>query len=276
MKSQLVGLLLIGSIASLIAQDATTFCPAGPPGTYCAENGVGFYWCVPNGGNWYIGCPSGTVCNCFQGPDCSTVPTVGDGSPCGYASVLPSFPESYTASTSTVSELHAPVGIIATTSTSNIYMDRSNNRERIDTASSTSDYGQPPTSSNIVDYYFDNNNGTVSHYSYNSDSQSCMLTLDSGVLPNSRVPAGYQFLREDTWEGVAVNVYYFRNGGRIPSYETGLHDYLYVTQSSPAEPVHESIYDNVWRQSVSANVTWNSFTVGSPSASLFSLPTACN
>jgi len=272
-------LILFMGVTAIAAQNATAFCESGPTGKYCAENGVGFYWC--NGGvngAYYFSCPAGTVCLCFQGPECSSVPTVGNGSPCGYAPVDPSYPTNFIGAIKTDSILSIPLGQIITNSTSSIYVDGSNHRERIDTTASSYDNfdSNPPRISHTQEYFFDNQNGTVTHYTYNVDASSCSAVLNSGGLPNTGVPSGYQFLRQETIDGKHTNVYYFRNGGRIPGYETGLHDYLFVTRSSPTEPVHEQIYNGVFRDTTYANITWTSFQVSEPSATLFTLPSTCN
>lgn len=84
------GILFITQVRT---SEVTDFCSNGPPGMYCKNNLSGFYWCLESASqSAFFACPAGTQCNCFVGPNCQSVPTIGGGSPCGYVPNLPKYP----------------------------------------------------------------------------------------------------------------------------------------------------------------------------------------
>jgi len=274
----LFGIFALSNSITATTHNVSAFCDSGPQGTYCSEDSTGFYWCLEgqsHSQSSFFQCPSGTTCLCFQGPECKSVVTVGNGSPCGYFTSPSYFPTSYTATQKQNSSQHVPVGVIYTNSSRTLYVSGSLGKERIDTTSSISQFGQSPTTLNMQEYFILNANGNVTHYTYYQTYNSCVSEIIPGPLPNTRVPSDYQLWKTETINGQTYDVYIFRKDGRYTSYESGLHVELYTKGSNPSYPVFENVLNDRWRNGVMTNTTWTSFVVGEPAPSLFNLPSLC-
>jgi len=267
----ILSLLLIGANS----QSANDFCQAGPPGQYCNANGNGYYWCTANG-NWLMNCAAGTSCLCFQGPECQTVLTVGSGSPCGWPPVSPKFRNSFSGNQFIKFSQNVPVGRIFTNSSTSIYVNGEIDKERVDTISNTYTTFNTESNAHTKEYYFLNSDNTVTHYKFDVLASTCTSEVISGPLPNTRVPQGYQLLRTENVGGRDLDVYYYRNGGRIPAFEGGLTDFFYVTQNIPAMPVFRNTTDSRWRNTQFTETTWTNFVNTKPAPSVFNLPAQCN
>jgi len=257
------------------AQSAVDFCQNIPPGMYCNSDLSGYYWCLDQESSSILQpCPGGTVCLCFHGPDCTRVPTVGNGSPCGFATTVPSYASSFTATQTVLVHEQLPACVENSTIQRTVYVDGES--ERID--STIFGYISCTSQSSIThtqEYYTLNSNGTVTKHVYSVDDNSCSGFLIDGPLPNVGVPSGYEYFGSDTVNGQSVDVYYIMSGLIFPSELSGFTNYIYVIPSSPVVPVKEVRVDYAFRINTQTNTTWDSFTSGTPSVS-FTLPTACS
>jgi len=273
MKFIIASILIIIFVANSHGEDAPTFCQSVPPGMYCNSDVSGFYWCLPQTSQSVIQqCPLGTNCQCFQGPVCTSVPTVGNGSPCGFPTATFSYASSFTATQTIISYEIDPVCHVNTTSQTTVYLN--GNSERVDSTSITENSCTPGnTLQHTQDFYFLNSNGSVTHYAYNVDANSCAGSITSGPLPNSGIPNGYEYFGSSTYRGQSVNIYYFMNGLTFPEELYGYTDYIYVSTSNL--PVYEARINYSFRVNDGIDTTWNSFTAGAPPSSTFDLPAAC-
>jgi len=265
--------LLLAFILYASAQSAPTFCESLPPGMYCNSAATGYYWCLPQYTSSVLqACPAGTVCECFQGPECSRVPTVGNGSPCGFATTVPGpYATAFTATQTVVASTTLPACTQNSSSSNTVYVNGVN--ERVDSTIYTdSTCGDSGTTTHTQTYYTANSDGTVTEHVYSVEAGTCSSSSFTGPLPNIGVPAGYEYYGSDSINGVAVSVYYFMQGLSMPSELYGMTNYIYVTSSNV--PVEEMRVDYAFRVNTRTNTYWNSFTSGAPTAS-FTLPAAC-
>jgi len=267
-------IILTLALCLLVAADPITFCMGGPPGMYCNDDRSGFNWCLAAPyQSVEIMCPTGTVCNCFNGPTCTSVPTVGTGSPCGYPSNFIPFPLQYFAEIFTTEVINAPI----TTVFNNISIEESYDaiigNKRDDTTTITSN---SPGVTQTTDFDFANNgNGQSVHI--HQDGNTCQTTLSS--FPSAGVPSSYQFLRLDVLNGEDVNVYYWMNGGQ----NNGLSStYIEIYTTRPSNgfviPRKQVQIDNMPESRVSTTQTtlWTTFITAQPDPSTWNIPAICS
>jgi len=254
--------LLVASVYG----DAASFCSESPPGHYCSNDLTGFYWCLPSPySSAFFECPAGTQCDCFVGPACENVPTIGTYSPCGYHTTTPSYPSAYTETEIITGENSYPVYHESITGTATIYLN--GQMERIDTHLATNNsITGVVVQSNTETFYL---NGY--QYVYYPDFNNCSKTTFSGPLPNTGVPDGYQILSSNA----NSDTYYFLTGYTYPSEPYGTTDEITVTKSHPIHPISTSTVVNSFRVTYTTNTYTTSFHQGAPANSVFDLPAAC-
>jgi len=319
MKFTIVIIVLLGLFSAIYGQNSTAFCNSTPPGLYCNSNLTGYYWCFAEpsyADSAFFACQPGTQCLCFDGPSCQNVPTVGNFAPCGYHPVLPTFPASYISTQDVVILVRAPACTFTTHANRTVWVNANQSLVRIDTESSdtnsctadnstvdnstasnstannstannsTSNNNSTANNSSISiqEYFVLSNDSTVKHYTYDVINQSCTASSGPGPLPELGVPAGYQFLRSETFDNKSVDVYYFINGLRIPQELYGVLDFLYVSKTNStggpnnttlAIPVFENRIDYAFRVNTVTNTTTTSFLTEEPGLEVFALPTPC-
>eukprot|EP01114_Cavostelium_apophysatum_P017098 TRINITY_DN49_c0_g1_i1.p1 TRINITY_DN49_c0_g1~~TRINITY_DN49_c0_g1_i1.p1 ORF type:complete len:276 (-),score=64.66 TRINITY_DN49_c0_g1_i1:110-868(-) len=232
---------------------ASDFCANGPPGLYCNDDLSGYYWCT-GAQSFNQPCPPGTQCNCFHGPECSSVETIGNGSPCGFVPVLPNYPNAFTATRETTTTITHPGGSQTSTTTQLYQFDRYSGRLRIDTETETSSYTDLFT------------NG----YHYRIEGASC-TTLSDYIAVG--VPNGYQLLESDATTG--VDTYYYRNGGQNNGQST---IYGEIEVNSAKQPISEYYRFNGGPSNPTSTVSetaWSNFVFGAPDGSVFAVPSNC-
>jgi len=252
--------------------DVASFCSQGPPGHYCSDDLSGFYWCLPNPvQSAFFACPTGTVCNCFVGPACENVPTVGQYSPCGYHTVTPSFATSYTATESISGHNTAPVTSVNVTGSATIYLSGTLHKERIDTSlSMTESFSGTTTTSSTQEYYTLNANGTYSHFTFDTIASSCTGEVVA-TLPNTGVPDGFQIFNSTATD----DTYYFLTGHKQPEEDYGTTETITVDKTTNV-PLSSSKIINSFRVVYRTFYTFTSYNPGEPSSSVFTIPAACS
>lgn len=213
-----LALFFFGAVA--LSQDAAQFCQNGPPGKYCTADLSGYYECTGQAA-YRFQCPAGTECACFVGPSCSSVELVGSGSPCQLVETLPLFPILLSvALNSTVSDSDR-LGTTTRSEYFQLYLDRLFGRFRDDKVT--------PNRTNILnsDYYYGNSSNNL-HYAFDATQGTC--TADYQPVPFFGIPNGYRFYNTSTYNGQAVNIYYFRAGGQNNGEDT---TYAYYITTQP-------------------------------------------
>jgi len=278
--SVLVVLFVIFNLNGSMGDYVSDFCSKGGSGNFCNHDFTGYFWCFSD--DWsplstFQECPDGTYCGCFNGPDCSDVPTIGSGSPCVSlpTSDLPYYPEFYTVTKDTTTTVSFPGGSYIRETDEIDYYDGTISQFRTDRNVTISFEG-------VTRYYQDFYNSSSHEHVANGE-----CSVDLAPIPIQGIPRypqtqkQYQFLRSDVYKGMDVDVYFFMKGGRIAGLPS-VYAELWVTEvddQNTVIPVYE-IYNTIGANygstsefSVTVYSDWNS---AQPDESIWNTPSACN